>query len=242
MNLLGTASTKTIKGEKRGFLTGILYMQPADMSGRNLCPGSSPGCRAACLYSAGRGAFSSVQAGRARKTALFLNDRERFMSLLVNDIEALIRRAAREGLEAVVRLNGTTDINWLTIAVQRNGRTFANVFEAFSDDAVRFYDYTKRPALARRPASSLPANYDLTFSRSETNDAIALEALENGHRVAVVFDTSKGRPLPETWNGRPVVDGDETDLRFLEPAGVVAGLRAKGRAKHDASGFVVAAS
>jgi hypothetical protein len=43
--------------------------------------------------------------------------------------------------------------------------------------------------------------------------------------------------MPETYNGLPVFNGDESDLRFLDPKGVV-GLYAKGKAKKDTSGFV----
>ena len=42
----------------------------------------------------------------------------------------------------------------------------------------------------------------------------------------------------ETWKGFEVVNGDETDLRFLDKKGVVVGLIEKGRAKKDETGFV----
>lgn len=240
MNLLGTASTKTEKGEAKGYLTGILYLQPGNLSGRELCGGRSPGCTNGCLYGAGRGVMRSVQEGRARKTRLFIEQRDEFMRQLVEDIEALIRKASRDGMTPTVRLNGTSDINWLAIPAVRNGVEYANIVEAFSE--IQFYDYTKLPKHAAKPASSLPSNYDLTFSRSETNEATALLALRNGYRVAVVFDTPKGEALPASWNGFPVIDADETDLRFLDAGAVVAGLRAKGTARHDASGFVVHAA
>jgi hypothetical protein len=57
--------------------------------------------------------------------------------------------------------------------------------------------------------------------------------------VAVVFNTKKGKPLPKTYYGIKVVEGDDTDLRFLDSKRVIVGLRAKGNAKKDRSGFVV---
>lgn len=74
--LLTVENAKTVKGEKLGYLTGILYMTPERQGpdGANLCAYSTPGCRASCLNTAGRGAFNSVQVGRARKRALFMTD------------------------------------------------------------------------------------------------------------------------------------------------------------------------
>lgn len=231
-HLLTVDNAKTSKGEALGYLTGILYMSPADMGadGANLCPYSTPGCRAACLNTAGRGAFSSVQAGRARKRALYLNDAAAFFNSLALEVEALERRAKREGLRPVVRLNGTTDLQW------ERDRDAVRLMRDFP--RVQFYDYTKiAPRLA--PDNLRPRNYDLTYSRGERRDAAARAVLAAGGRVAVVFNTRRGEALPATWYGTRVVDGDAHDLRFLDPRGVVVGLRAKGRAKADRSGFVV---
>jgi hypothetical protein len=97
---------------------------------------------------------------------------------------------------------------------------------------VQFYDYTKWPSHLRQ---DLPANYHLTFSRSEltTSEDIKRE-IDAGRNVAVVFDA-----VPDTWEGLPVIDGDANDLRFLDPTGVIVGLKAKGAAKKDITGFVV---
>lgn len=231
--LLTFENAKTVKGESRGFLTGILYLVPADGSGLgNLCPNASPGCRAACLYTAGRGAMAPIQAGRMRKTRLFFDDAARFVEFLAADVARLVERAARVHLTPCVRLNGTSDVPWERI---RFG-VYANIFDAFP--SVQFYDYTKRPD---RDVSAWP-NYHLTFSRSECNDAQAMRELERGRNVAVVFDTRKGQPLPAFWRGYRVVDGDSSDLRFLDASdgcAVIVGLRAKGRAKRDASNFVI---
>ena len=82
-----------------------------------------------------------------------------------------------------------------------------------------------------------PSNYHLTFSRSEANEADCRRVLEAGGNVAVVF----GCPFPQTYLGATVINGDEHDLRHLDPrGGFIVGLTPKGRkAKRDASGFVV---
>lgn len=223
MILSVNADAKTVKGTAQGYLTGILYLAPAKISGYEVCPMRSPGCTAACLYTAGRGSFSNVQEARIAKTKRFFEDRPAFLADLSWSVAALIRKAKRENMVPVVRLNGTSDIPWENV--------FPQLFETFPD--VQFYDYTKRPG------RTTPANYHLTFSRSETNDETVKTECAAGRNVAAVFATAKGAPLPATFHGVPVVDGDLSDLRFLDAAGVVVGLRAKGDAKGASTGFVL---
>jgi hypothetical protein len=191
---------------------------------------ASNGCRAACLNTAGRGGIfktgetsNIIQAARIRKTKMFFENREAFMALLVNDVKRGIIQAKKRGYIPAFRLNGTSDIVWESVAVDG----YANLMEMFPN--VQFYDYTKRENRA-----ALPTNYHLTLSRSETNEA---RVMALPHNVAVVFAGN----LPAMYQGRAVVSGDDTDLRFLDDAHVVVGLTAKGRAKKDASGFVVTA-
>jgi len=227
-------NAKTVKGQKSGFLTGILYLAPADtIQGLNLCPTASvAGCRSACLYSAGRGAFSNVQKARIAKTLRFANDRAAFMSDMVRDIASLVRKASRMELVPLVRLNGTSDIRWERIPVVRDGVDYANVMDAFPD--VQFYDYTK---IANR--RDVPANYDLTFSYSGLPGFASHveKAIAAGMRVAVVFNRQDS--IPAEFLGRPCIDGDNSDLRHVEPSDVVVALYAKGAARRDTSGFVV---
>jgi hypothetical protein len=223
MKLLTIGNTKTVKGEALGYMTFIMHLAPSKLSGYNTCPMASVGCALACLNTAGRGRFTATQEARIRKTRFFFEDRDSFMSQLVKDIQAAIRKADREGMIPVFRLNGTSDIRWETIPVQG----YANIMEMFP--TIQFYDYTK---IANR--RNLPANYHLTFSRSESNDVDITTMLGTDTNVAVVFDA-----LPETWNGRKVIDGTETDLRFLDAKRVVVGLLAKGKAKKDTSGFTI---
>lgn len=225
MKLLGIdTNVKTVKGQSKGYMTAILYLAPANISGYEVCPMATAGCRAACLYSAGRGAFSTVQKSRIAKTKWFFEDRAAFMAQLVKEIAAFIKYATKRGFIPTVRLNGTSDIVWERVAVPG----FANVMDMFP--AVQFYDYTKR-----HNRKDLPANYHLTYSLAEDNDSNARKALDNGINVAAVFRVPA---FPATYMDRPVVNGDETDLRFLDERGVVVGLKAKGKARKDTTGFV----
>jgi hypothetical protein len=225
MHLLTVENAKTIKGEKLRYLTGILYLAPANEAGRgNTCPGSTAGCRKACLYGAGRAAiFPKVKEARIRKTHLMYDNPELFRDFLRKDIQSLVRKAGKAGMRPAIRINGTSDIPKLAMQ-------FAAEFPT-----VQFYDYTKLD----RPWERVRDNYSVTYSYSGENRSKAIAALKNGINVSVVFDTKKGKALPETWNGYSVIDGDLHDLRFIDPKGVVVGLRAKGDAKQDELGFVV---
>ena len=227
MKLLAIGSSpKTIKSDKKGkYLTAIMYLAPADIvDGINLCPmAEKAGCKSACLYSAGRGGFTNVQQARIRKTEWFRDNQETFMQQIVKDIQAGIRKASKMGIKLAVRLNGTSDIAWENIPV--NG--FKNVMEAFPD--VQFYDYTKLPG--RR----VPGNYHLTASYSEANPAYAAKVAKSDFNIAVVFR----KDMPDTFLGRRVINGDESDDRFLDAENVVVGLTAKGPAKKDQTGFVI---
>jgi hypothetical protein len=231
-----SADAKTVKGEKKGYLTAILYLQPATLSGKNLCAHASAGCKAACLFSAGRGKFSSVQKGRARKTALFLEDRAFFLAALKREIELFRKLSVALGFLPAVRLNGTSDLPWHNLIAMGD----------FPD--VQFYDYTKDSGrMARFLAGELPANYHLTFSRSEepANQFFAEKwVLPRGGNVAAVFRLPKNQTRSQLsrlteWNGHKVVSGDESDLRFLDPRGAIVALVEKGRAKQDATGFAI---
>jgi len=229
LSLLSVGSdAKTVKGETFNWSTAILYLAPASVARLgNVCIYASEGCKLACLYTAGRGGFTNVQEARIRKTRLFFEDFPTFKRLVCEDIEKFSAACAKSGKNPCVRLNGTSDIPW-----ERLG-----IIQAFP--SLRFYDYTKSPIRALQYANgALPSNYHLTFSRSEANEAQALQVLQAGGNVACVFSGK----LPEKYLGFRVVDGDESDLRFLDPYGaraIVVGLKAKGKAKKDVSGFVI---
>ena len=225
--LLSTANPKIQKGTKMGYLSFILHLAPADLSGRETCPKRTAGCTAACLNTAGRGGMfkrgettNMIQKARIRKTQYFFNERDAFMLDLYKDIQKAIRFAERKGLTPVFRLNGTSDLSWEKYTV---GTTDMNLFQLFP--TVQFYDYTK--VLGRKVAQY--KNYHLTFSKADGNDSDVAEALFQGMSVVAVYDA-----IPAG-----VPSADETDLRFLDPKGVMLGLKAKGRAKKDYSGFVI---
>jgi hypothetical protein len=236
--LLGIdTNAKTIKGEKYGIKTAILYLMPAMGSGVQLCANAKiAGCEKPCLFTAGRGAMSNVMLSRLRKTLYFNQYREQFMAQLSREITLEKAKAKRRGYKLVVRLNGTSDIRWENIKLPLvNAPT---IFDLHND--VQFYDYTK---LANR--KNVPANYDLTFSYSgvEAYQPFVAKAVANGERIAVVF---RNRAIVnamlannETFLGLPVVDGDDTDIRHLDPRGAIVALYAKGKARRDQSGFVV---
>jgi len=233
MNLLTTGNPKIMKGESKGYLTFILHLAPHDLSGYQVCPKATAGCIAGCLNLAGRGGMfkkgentNVIQQARIRKTKMFFENRELFMSELVKDIRRGINYAEKKGLIPVFRLDGTSDIAWEKIRVGE----YRNIMSVFP--TVQFYDYT---AIVR---SNLPSNYHLTFSAKENNMNDVMKAISFGYNVAVVFGTKKGQPLPESYLNMPVFNGDDSDLRFLDPKNVIVGLYAKGKAKKDTTGFV----
>jgi hypothetical protein len=229
--IFSTDSPKAIKAAGFGYINAIHYLAPAKLSGFNLCPKASAGCIALCLgWHSGQAsmvphgnAYNSVRQSRVDKSRRFMTDRAAYMADVVRSLELLVAKAKRKRVKLCVRMNGSSDIGWEGIK--------PNIFELFPD--VQFVDYTKIASRFKRP---LPANYHLTMSRSETNEADCLGVLASGNNVAIVFRGER----PAMWNGFKVIDGDKHDLRHLDPKGVVVGLSPKGnRAKKDRSGFVI---
>ena len=231
---LSTDSPKAIKASGYGYLNGFNYMAPYKLGGAgNLCSHASAGCIALCLGDhSGQAAMSQrVKDSRKRKAQYFMKARAEYMAEFAYHIKKTINKANKLGLKTAIRPNGSTDIAYEGIPVTVNGTVYPNIMSAFPDEP--FLDYTKNP---KRFDRKLPLNYHLTFSLSETNESEAREILKRGYNVAVVF----GNGLPETYLGHPVINGDEHDLRFLDPRGVIVGLSPKGhKAKKDTSGFVI---
>jgi hypothetical protein len=227
-NLLSKGDTNT-KTAKNNLKTFILYLAPADTIGtHNLCPFASEVCKKVCIYSTGRGKFSNVQESRINKAKFWAYDRKQFYIQLTNEILKIDTIAKRKNEDIAIRLNGTSDIDHLDLIKRYTGIDlllpfYSNLF---------FYDYTKNPNIVNK---YFDTNYKITFSRSESNEATALKVLAAGGNVAAVFQND----LPEYWNGYKVINGDETDLRYFDPANVVVGLKAKGDAKKDTSNFVI---
>jgi len=237
-NLLSVGNNaKTVKGDGSEYITAILYLAPADnVEGVNLCPTAElAGCKQACLYTAGRGKMSNVQAGRIRKTILWRDNRVAFLQQLREDIAKFQRYCEKRGIQPVVRLNGTSDIMW------ENHIDFENEFPD-----VQFYDYTK---IVKRVYKTQAKNYHLTLSYSEANLDYASKVLkahkDTGCNIAVVFHKHIsdrfvfGEHRMGTFAGSPLLDGDKDDLRFLDAPKHIIALYAKGDAKKDRTGFVV---
>jgi len=228
--------SKTIKGLEKGYLTGIMYLAPYTIGGKNICPfAKAAGCIDACLNTAGRGIFNNVQQARLNRTKLFHSDINAFMNKLAVEIEALEKTAIKNGLIPVIRLNGLSDINWEDIRFNyefiHNKIRSVTIFELFSD--IQFYDYTKNPN-----RDQLPKNYDLTFSYSNKPEFQKFNeiAIKKGMRLSAVFSDKN---LPAYFMNLPVLNGDESDLTFLAPKNSILGLYAKGKAKKDTGGFII---
>jgi hypothetical protein len=217
-------NAKTVKGQKKGYKTAILYLAPSTQSGFNVCPQASNGCKKACLYTAGHGAFNNVQQGRINKTRWFIQERYTFMIQLKREITNHIKNCSNKGFIPCIRLNGTSDISF-----ENTG-----IFEEFPN--VQFYDYTKIYKRALKYVNGqYPSNYHLTYSLNEDNYKEAFDILLKGGNISAVFRNE----LPETYKGYKVINADETDLRFTDDTNIIAGLMAKGKAKKDYSGFVL---
>lgn len=220
----GNTNAKTSKNEME---TYILYLAPADTIGKvNVCPFASKGCKEGCLYTAGRGAFSHVQQARINKTKFWADDREGFYRQLNSELEVIQRKAVDKRSVIAVRLNGTSDIDHLDILKRYTGMDW--IYSKW----ISFYDYTKNPNMIRKYKDT---NYHLTFSRSEENHGIAMTLLREGANVAMVF----ANEIPVAYDGFKVINGDATDLRINDERNVIVGLKAKGKAKKDVSGFVI---
>ena len=251
--LLSFNNPKVLKGEKiSNYLTAIMHLSPINTK---ICPYQDvAGCKEACLNTAGRGGIikkgettNVIQEARKRKTKLFLEDRDTFMDYLITDITKFVRYCSNKGKLPCIRLNGTSDIQWENIYVGNmeqysldttdiklfNKKEYdldcQNIFELFPD--VQFYDYTKIPTRKVEQHK----NYHLTWSYSEANMKYANWFDRIAYNIAVVFNGD----MPIHFKGREVVNGDESDLRFLDKGNVIVGLKAKGKARKDTSGFVI---
>jgi len=229
-NLLSKGSTNS-KTAKNSIKTFILYLAPHNLNnkGLTLCKDASKGCIASCLYSAGRGKFSNVQSSRINKANYFVSDKKVFLTQLLKEIKKEIKKASDKDEKIAFRLNGTSDIDFLYLL----NKNLNFDIELLNYDKLYFYDYTKSIARAKRYKDF--RNYTLTFSKSETNDKEVKEALNLGINVAAVFKDN----LPQKYKGVKVIDGDFSDLEMIKHKNIILGLKAKGDAKKDTTGFVI---
>ncbi len=221
------SNPKVYKNMKQGVSTIPHNLAPHKSGGFNTCAQASLGCIKACLNTAGNPVYLKGKLkARHNRTQAFYRARKAYIALMAFEIQSHVRKAESLGYKAAVRLNTTSDIQWESVYFD-NGKTLFDLFPAVS-----FYDYTK--IQKRLLGKAMPSNYHLTFSKSESNDTSVDAVLANGGNVAIVFDK-----LPDTYKGFPVINGDLTDYRPSDKRGVIVGLKAKGEAKVDQSGFVV---
>jgi hypothetical protein len=214
------SSAKIAKGEKYGIDTFIIYLAPWKQSGFNVCAGASPECIDACLDESGQYILTPEHIRKARiaKTQAFYNSREQFCRQLFKEIARAHKSAIKKGHKFAVRINGTSDLSPELFKVDG-----VNILQAFP--AVQFYDYTK--IFNRSRLLDKYSNYQLTFSFNGHNWTECEERLNAGQNVSAVFNVKRGKELPKFWAGFPVVDGDITDYRPEDGAGVIVGLRFK---------------
>ena len=230
-NLLSKGITNA-KTKKNSLKTFILYLAPYNQNDKkiNICPSASKGCAAACLFTAGRGKMDHTKNARINKTNYFVYNKELFIKQLASEIIRETAKAEKKNEKIAFRLNGTSDQDFVHLLKKYASLDIADLYPT----AV-FYDYTKILGKVKKYKDHI--NYYLTFSRAEDNESQTLSALNQGANVSIVFSGE----LPQYWRGFKVVDGDTSDLVMIYNKNVVLGLRAKGDAKKDKSGFVVTA-
>jgi hypothetical protein len=214
------SSSKIAKGLQYNEATYILYLSPANSSGYEVCPMRTKECTEACLHESGHNRIDTknnrINKSRVAKTKLFFEHREFFMAWLIAEITKAKVESEMKGFRFSVRLNGTSDID--PTLFRYNGSV---LFDIFSD--VKFYDYTK--VSKRFKLLSRYPNYDLTYSYTGYNMVECVNLLDNQvSRIAMVFE---GKKLPIVWSGYKVIDGDAYDMRYLDDAGVIVGLKYK---------------
>jgi hypothetical protein len=229
------SNPKLAKGEKLGVLSKPHNLSPASESGWNMCAQASLGCIAACLHTAGNPVYLDAKIkARLQRTRAFMTMRKAYVALMAFELQALETKAKRLNMVAAWRPNTTSDYPFHSVALVVDGVQHKSLIHYFS--GIEAYDYTKITKKALQWAAGLlPSNYHITFSKSESNDSDVAKVLKAGGNVAAVFE----KALPDSYLSKAVVDGDISDVRFMDAKGVVVGLKAKGQAKADLSGFVV---
>ena len=157
--LLTSGNQKILKGEKLGYITKGIHLAPANLAGYEVCQWRSKGCTMACLNTAGRGQMNSVQQSRIAKTKLFFEQKTDFLAKLAKEITSTIKSSIKKEMQAVFRLNLTSDIMWEN-EKDSQGKT---IFEQFKE--TMFYDYTK----------SFQTHGKLSFKRKEFSVKLSLD-------------------------------------------------------------------
>ena len=213
-------NAKMVYSYNNGIETYCMHFAPSTMSGRNVCP-KSEHCKEFCLNGSGhnksdilaRGVEGShINIARIKRTNAFYENRDNFMQTLIHELEKAQKRAKKNGKGFAVRLNGTSDIS--PLAFKYKGK---NILEIFPN--VQFYDYTK--VASRFNLLDMYPNYDLTFSFDGSNWNECEKVLQQGGKVAVIFENHN---MPKTYKGYNVIDASGYDMRYLDPGKTIMGL------------------
>ena len=216
------ANTKLKKSSKGVYNVAGLSLMPSI----KFCPMSvKAGCFELCLKSAGRGRFNNVVNARNNKSNLYNNDYDLFMKLLVHELNLHVINCKKNNVNPSARLNVLSDIPYENTCI----------FDLFKN--IYFYDYTKRAN--RLETCNKIENYKLMFSYSGRDAYLNQvgKALDYSNPIAVVFRNT----FPKYFLGRPVFNGDLSDIDNSTKHGHVIALKAKGSlAKNSFNDFVVA--
>ncbi len=220
--IIGFKNKKTSLGLKYGWVTGTIAFTPGV-----LCP-SEQSCHKVCIGRYGSSSYPKAILGRKKKTDLFLRDPALFISMFEYELHVITKKLWNSKYRLAMRINAFSDVEWFL---------YEQMMDIIRDNPdVQFYDYTARAiTITKHLLGELPKNYDVTFSRKANNWPICKWVLESGGKVAAVFRGTR----PKKYQGFPVVDGNKHDLTFKHPAGSIIGLKAKGLARFDKTGFVI---
>lgn len=204
------SSSKVEKGLKKEIDTIILYLSASKNAGFDICKFASEFCRKVCLVESGRASMEknngAIHTARLVKTWLVKFTPQVAEKLILWEIDKAQKRKDKNDREFVVRLNGTSDLDFSSVISKR--------------PHVQFYDYTKKPSTSKFE------NHHLTFSFSGDNMSQVFKMLSKGFNIAVPVmakDFQEALKLENCYNG------DETDLRsFDEFQGKLCLLKIKG--------------
>ena len=214
------SSTKVELGQGFGYFTSVLYLAPARLSGYEVCGGRSVECTRGCLsHQSGHLAFH--QAGSIFKTWWFFTDKEEFQTAAIAELHAAMSKAKRKGFKFAVRMNGTSDI------------PFKKVYQWAEENDVQCYEYTKlKSVIVRYLDRDDMVHRTYSIDETQASFSFAKTFCELGGNASIVIPSArkaKAEAIAALQDlDLPIVDGDEHDLRFRDPVGAIAYLKAKG--------------
>ena len=218
-----SVSSKIMHSQKYSHqYTYTFYLAPAKTSGYQVCSHSTPECRMGCLNTSGRAGIeqfaglTKIQDCRIKKTRLFYEDTAFFIQWMCAEIRMYQQKAQKDGFFFSVRLNATSDIDWVNVRINKK-----NIFQIFPE--VSFYDYSKNFS----KFENKPSNYHLTYSFTGRNEDLCKVLLQKGFNIAVVFKVKHEIELPKYFMNHAVINGDLTDFRISDAKGIIVGLKFK---------------